>query len=166
MRNEDSSRASQVAFSADGQSLAAASGDRIIIWDAVTGEQKHSLQLSKHYARLWLRYVAFSPDGRTLASGVDNVVRLRDAVTGEIKHTLTGERFGQVMSLAFSADGRTLASGHESPSAGHTSDGRIRLWDAATGELKEILDLGQTEPTVLVYSPDGHTLMAHGVSPP
>ena len=75
-----------VSFSPDGRTLASASGQRkygnplddiIWLWDAVTGERKHTL--TGHTD--WISSVSFSPDGQTLASaGAD--IRLWDAITG------------------------------------------------------------------------------------
>lgn len=72
--------------------------------------------------------VAVSPDGRFLASGSqrDSIVKLWDAKSGVLIRNFIGHR-GKVMALVFSADGKGLFS------AG--SDGTIRLWDLATGQL-------------------------------
>ena len=160
MRLEDGFAGGSVAFSPDSRMLTSFS-DVAHIWDAATGELSHTVRAE--FGSAW--YVAFSPDGRTLAVGAHAYVNLWDAVTGELKHTLSGERFGDVQRLAFSPDDRTLAIGYRAHGLWHSSGyGTLRLWDAATGELK----YEQTEnvglPTSLVFSPDGRTVAVGGAA--
>jgi WD40 repeat protein len=62
-----------VAFSPDGRTLAAASSDVVVVWDAERGREVGQLKGHSHL----VQSVAFSPDGRTLASGSwDKTVRL------------------------------------------------------------------------------------------
>ena len=65
--------------------------------------------------------------------------------------TLVGHT-GSVRSVAYSPDGSTLASG--------SGDSTIRLWDAHTRKLKNILavDSEDFEIDSVAYSPDGHIL--------
>ena len=136
----------RIAFSPDERTLAGGGGGEIRLWDAVTGQHRHTLTGNS---------VAFSPDGRIIASGggrQDNTVRLWDAVTGEHKRTLTGHR-DVVTSVAFSPDGRTLAS-----AASADWDQTIHLWDIVTGETKHILTAGAGEVGSVAFSPDGRTL--------
>ena len=93
--------------------------------------------------------LAFAPDGRSLAvagSGHIFTVSLWDPSTGERQGGLTdlgtvstglrslstapptGEQGLAVNAVAFSSDGATLAAG--------CSDGVIRLWDIASGDLR------------------------------
>ena len=158
LRNGDSSRAFRVAFNSDGRTLFAAADDIIFIWDAVTGELRHTVRAEFGSAGNY----AFSADGRTIATSHKDIVRLWDVATGELRHTLhrgRGEGFGDVWSLALSPDGRTLASGHKSLGVGHSErDGIVRLWDAATGDLRATISRGIRRPTSLAFSPDGGTL--------
>jgi WD40 repeat protein len=119
---------------------------------------------------------AYSPDGKVLASGgSDNVICLFDASTGKELRRLAGHLArtfnppvdretsfdllvgsmgkGAVTSVAFSPDGKTLAPA--------SRDGRIALWDAATGK-----ELGQFQVpegglcSPLAFAPDGKGLVS------
>ena len=55
-----------------------------------------------------------------------------------------------VQSVAFSPDGKLLASG--------SSDGTVKLWDAATGSTLQTLDGGSLEVGPVAFSPNGKLL--------
>ena len=107
--------------------------------------------------------VSFSPDGNTFASAHgDRTVRMWDVETRELKGTLGGsleatsiERRGHryaARSVAFSPDGNILASGGRG--------GRVFLWDADTGRLKQFILRHAGAVWSLAFSPDGNTLAA------
>jgi len=141
--------AQSMAFSPDGQSLAAMSaGGTMGVWDVTTGQLRYSL--ADHASRA---SVAFSPDGRRLATGnLFGTVRLWDAQTGQYISTLPGEHIHSVGGLAFSPDGRRLAAGY--------FDRLIDTWDTATGKRLRTLT-GHTGLVVaLAFSPDGRLASA------
>ncbi|MDE0504144.1 MAG: dockerin type I domain-containing protein, partial [Candidatus Poribacteria bacterium] len=110
----------------------------IRLWDARTGEHKHTLEGHTH--DIWS--LAFSPDGGTLASGSeDHTIRLWDIRTGDLLQTLDYSR--SVSSVAFFLDDFMLASG----------GGMIRLWDIRTGEVLHTLVGGD-----VTFSSDRSTL--------
>src|SRR4029077_7809636 len=104
-----------VAFSADGQRLAATGQHGVVwVWDAASGRQVFTLK-TRNYQALGL---AFSPDGRLIASAGGKDVRVWNTATGCRKLLLKGHTSG-VISVAFSPDGRRLASASRD----------VRLWD-------------------------------------
>src|SRR5262249_1381326 len=69
-----------LAFSPDGKLLAADQGGTgVVLWDARTGEQRHTL--AGHGS--FVSSVAFAPDGHTLATGSARVVGGK--IVGEVK---------------------------------------------------------------------------------
>jgi WD40 repeat protein len=119
--------------------------------------------------------LAFAADGRTLAVGSVGhavTVRLWDPLTGERRGGLTdpssvstqlcapanapraGEPSLRAESVAFSAAGTRLAAA--------CSDGVIRLWDVASGDLRQTFSGHAAAVRRLAFAPDGRTLASLG----
>ena len=105
------------AFSAKGNTLASASGNKILLWDVNTRKQLNNFDAVKDIDAL-----AFSPDGKILASGgADGLIQVWGLVPNpQVQTTFAGHQ-GSVDVLMFSPDGKTLASG--------SGDGTVLLWD-------------------------------------
>ncbi len=114
-----------IAYSPDGNTVAAAVSTSVYLWDATTGRLRYRLTEDTHDGHHYrVSSVTFSPDSTTLASGggsSDRTVRLWDVKTGILKSVLKGHS-NHVVSLMFSPDGTTLASG--------SHDGTVLLWKA------------------------------------
>ncbi len=131
----------EVAFSSDGQLVAAAAED-VRIWDAATHEQVGEPLRGGGT-------VAFSPDGRLLATGGDRV-RLWDVAT----RTQVGDALPGAGAVAFSPDGRLLAT--------HSSrETEARVWDVASRRQVASLEahLSPAGISHLAFSPDGKRLV-------
>src|SRR5262249_41103828 len=98
-----------------------------------------------------VRSLVFSGDGKLLAGLIEGRITTWDPWTGAQVQPPFG--VGAVENLALSPDGKRAATTYR--------DGRIKLWDVATGQ--EVLTL-KTVPTPrlggpqLVFSPDGEKL--------
>ncbi|MFE4171765.1 caspase family protein [Streptomyces sp. NPDC056909] len=144
-----------VAFSPDGELLAAATNQGVEIRDT-----KAWRLVTRHFGNTenWVSAVAFSPDGKRLAFNTaeeGQCLRLWDVA----ERALLGEAWPahgkRVNSVAFSPDGRLLAAGSD--------DGRISVWDVGSAPPVEIarLEHGKEVQNVL-FSPDGRLMASAG----
>ena len=97
-----------IAFSPEGDRLAAAAGPKVTLWNWRHLDSKPVALLSAHDNPVFA--LAFSPDGRTLASaGNDGDIMLSDASTLNPVSRLPGGE-GEIKGLAFSREGDRLFS--------------------------------------------------------
>jgi WD40 repeat protein len=100
--------------------------------------------------------VEFSPDDKYIVSAGRDGVALWDARTGkEIR------RFGELIGVyraTFSPDGKTILT------SASTTDGKARLWDIATGQLRREYQSELGEMSSIDFSPDGKYILADGGS--
>jgi WD40 repeat protein/tRNA A-37 threonylcarbamoyl transferase component Bud32 len=136
-----------VEFSPDGKCLVGESNQQLLVWNARTGQDIHSIELKQ----AGLASVCFSPDGRRLAAAVWHAKEIRvfdwDGKKLTLIRTLRGHN-GSPSRVVYSPDGKTLASG----------DGTgFKLWDASTLQLIRTVE---TPAGQLAFTPDSRTLLA------
>jgi WD40 repeat protein len=146
-----------LAFSPAGDLLAGTGFGQVRLWDARSGARRASLDGSDDL--LWC--LALAPRGRSVAAGGEHgtvalwTARMTDRVDDMRLRLLPGHH-GPVRSVAFSSDGRLLASASLERGAGEW--GEIRIWDTATGELRQRLFGHDDTVVALAFSPEGRTL--------
>lgn len=135
-----------VRFSADGNRMAASTGNIIRIWK--TDDWNALLKIVG--PEQGVRPIAFTPDGSSLVAGCDDrTVRVYEMPSGREIRKLTGPGDG-LNGFAISPDGQKIAT------AG--ADHMIRVWNASAGlEARHFAGAGP-EVDRVVFSPDGKTL--------
>jgi RNA polymerase sigma factor (sigma-70 family) len=133
--------------------------DRLILqWDG-TSDKNHHPPETVVPVEPGTYMTADSPDGRKLAVVSSTQVQLWDLDAGQRIGTCLGraewkqEKHVGFRSATFSVDGRTLAT--------RATDGRLQLWEVATGE--EIRSWGGPQLSLgpaFAFSPDGRTVAA------
>ena len=93
-----------MAFSPDGQRLAAGVSNKVKIWDIATGKELFALKGIGGWG------IVFSPDGQRLAALSGGGVKIWDSATGKELIALKGHA-GWVGSVAFSPDGKRRLPG-------------------------------------------------------
>ena len=135
-----------VAFSPDGQTLAAEEGKKLHLWDVSTGKPISTFK--EHQG--WIQAIAFSPDGKTVASVsggyvsrhpvilllnplaprhlVPYTIQLMDIKTGATRLTFPVNTL-PIMTLEFSSDGTKLLI--------TSKQGFTDIYDSATGHREK-----------------------------
>ena len=129
-----------------------ADSSEVRLWDVAAGKELRRLKPPQA-----LSLVGFGPRGRLLAfveprivaGTLSGVVRLWDTTTGQPLRKLNVA----ATELAFAPNGKVVAI---------PTEGRIGLWEVATGERRCLLTGSSGAVACLVFSPDGRWLAAAG----
>jgi WD40 repeat protein len=151
------------AFSPDGTQVAAVDGNRLQLWDAVTGKEIREFKLAvvrkidpprrPEDGVFRPVAVAFSADGKRLVTAGANVVVLWDVDKGQELRSMRAET-GFLTCVAFRPDGKQVAAGSQ--------EGIVRTWDTDDGRLQHTL-LGHPYIVHSVsYHPDSKRLVSGG----
>ena len=139
-----------IAYSPDGELLAAASGSSILLYDTVTHQEV--TRFVGHRTPVYS--ISFSPDGKKLASGDSSAaVYLWDVAAGKFLDYTWGLGSGRV-SVSFRPDGQTLASGNGE---------RVHLWNVAAWSYNRWIFRNRDIQSVS-FSPDGRMLAFCGLN--
>jgi WD40 repeat protein len=146
-----------LAFSANGQSLAAACGDsHVHIWGATTTPPREKMRLEGHAGSA--NSVAVSPDSKQFVTGsADWTVRSWDVSGAKPKDRFQPwSHLSHIYAVAFAPDGQNLATGSE--------DRVLRVWDVTKTEPKtrHFLKGDSAAIYTVAYAPDGKSLAAGG----
>jgi WD40 repeat protein len=164
----------QPVVSPDGKYLAWTGTDGgICLGEVATGKVNRAFGAAALVAELPRRLIvyqfAFSPDGKQLSAlpvgwdpeavGAEYLaLDVRDVPTGRLLRRLPGRKTSTELpptSLAYSPDGRMLA-------IGHGGDGRIQLWELASGKERCVLSGHRGDVLSLAFTADGGMLASGG----
>ncbi len=156
------SRNEWLAFTPDGKAVAVTSqGNVIHLIDFASGQTIRDFPHPNDFGGVLA--IAFSPDGKLMAAGGydkekdDYFARLWDVATGkELRRFRHGTNGYGIRALAFSPDAKTLATGAD--------EGRLRLFDVATGKERNAFPKDGTYMRSVAFAPDGQTVAAAGNS--
>lgn len=179
MRPHQLPRISALVFSPDGTRLVSATmAGSVQMWDPETGIELTSfvaqdLDGAKHEVKDGgmvvtttykdpISVLVFSPNGKLLAAGSHQQIRLWNMETGNWGKGIISidaykdgrEVFHGCEALVFSPDNTTLINGD--------GNGRIQLWDMATGDELVTFNGHMDGVGTLKFSPDGKTLVSAG----
>jgi Tol biopolymer transport system component len=150
----------RVVLAPDGKTMASQtqSGKSVQLWDVPSGKELRRLE--GHTKSI--SAIAFSSDGRSLVSSSwDGTIRLWNVATGRESKQFPAQQFPttglnrgtvQVYGVAISPDGRSVAAGY--------GDNVVRLWEAASGQLRAEFAGHQCEALNVAFSPDGSLLVS------
>ena len=142
-----------LAFTSDGQTLAAAMSDKTIkVWNGKTGQLIRTLK-GHRYA---VRAIAISSDGQTLISGSsDQTIKQWNLKTGQLIRTFKESQ--SVHQLLLSPDGENLVS--VTAPVSYDPSLTVKLWNLKTGQvIRTFSDFPDFSPYPLL-SPDGQILV-------
>ncbi|MDR1930368.1 MAG: WD40 repeat domain-containing protein, partial [Treponema sp.] len=132
-----------IAFSPDGQRIAAATGKTIKLWNVETGQTIRTM--TGH--NFGVHMAAFSPDGTRIISVSYRAIKVFDPNTGREISGIDSE--DRIAFAACSPDGSSIAAVHE-------EGGEIKIWNLETGKAtRAIPTAGKGSGFKAADSPNG-----------
>jgi WD40 repeat protein/serine/threonine protein kinase len=142
-----------LAWSADGRYLglqvSRVEGEpfgRLVVWDIGTGAEKLLMPASGEFPG-----VVFRPGGRYVACTIGGTAHVGDLEAGGVALNLEGGATS-LLCLAYSPDGSRLAAGFDH------GENLVKLWDATTGRVINVMSGHENAVVSVVFSPDGTRL--------
>jgi WD40 repeat protein len=114
--------------------------------------------------------LALSPDGKLLVTGGYTAVRVWDVAAEQEQRILAQFKDGG-HAVAIANTGVAAGAQHilewrmisANSGEGHVTGSKITLWNTATGETLQTLNMPETAATAMAFSPDGKVLAVGGV---
>jgi WD40 repeat protein len=148
-------RVGSLRYSSDGKTLFSSDGGVVVSWDTVTGKELHRIEAEDDpFAFIW-----FSPDGRDLVFNQRSYAQGMNKSVSRLLNRETGKSIGPIEdggAIHFSPDQKLLAVRLLDDST-HTFS--IRVLDRQTGKELRKIELGETSPNSLAFSPNGKWLI-------
>jgi WD40 repeat protein len=154
-----------IAFSPDGKQLACTSRNGLRLFAVAALKAGQPVPKDRVWQGGDFRKVCFSPNGQHLAAVQDRQIVLIDAVSDLHRDRqgifevfqdphLKAAHTGDINHLEFSPNGSVLVSG--------STDGKVKLWEVASGRLLAAPGIAGTDNRFPSFSPDGHYLATTG----
>ncbi|MEO6253083.1 MAG: caspase family protein [Ferruginibacter sp.] len=116
-------------FFPDGSKVITTADDNTAkVWDVNSGKLYYQLEGS-----IRVNSIEFSPDGKKLLITSDSLASVRDAESGQLLIQLKGHT-NWISNALFFPDGNSILT--------VSSDGSVKIWDAATGTMIRTIELG------------------------
>lgn len=157
-----SSAPNSIAWSPDGARIAGSDSQKVVIWNARTGDK-----VAEQVTKALNNDLAFTADGRALfASGAQEVYDTPNdgwvtwqfdpasAATAR-KVTLIGPRTHGLNDTDYSRDGRMAVTGGDKPGQ------ELRVWDLSSGRAVQVIHAPK-EANAVAFSPDGGRVVTGG----
>ena len=135
-----------MALSPDSNQIITGSYNKVVVWNAKTGEQLK--ELPGHIFPV--SSVAFSPDGNQIVSGSGDSVRVWNAKTGKQLGQLQGYSYS-ISSVAFSPNSNQIVTG---------SYKLVQVWNAKPDKQLKKLQEHTDWVSSVAFSPDGNKIVS------
>ncbi len=132
-----------------------------LVWDVASGEAVLSLG-SAALTAAEVPAGGFSPDDESVAISTEGPLVVWDARSGAERYRIDQEEGAIAHGQSFSPDGSLMAVAH----TGMLTASHVILYEASTGLEVDSLDVGELNPEVTAFDPEGRFLAWFSTNPP